>query len=62
MFDGKRLGLTNRDLAAWTEDELFECSYQMCDILSFKNYLREFNHVLAKGYWTNAKNVTNEKT
>ena len=27
MFDDKRLGLTNRDLAAWTEDELFECSY-----------------------------------
>ena len=62
MFVDKRRKLTNGDLVTWTELEVYECSLEICRILSFKNYLTEFVHTFVKSYWTNAKNVSKGKT
>ena len=62
MFVDKRIKLTNGDLVTWTELEVYECSLEICRILSFKNYLTEFIHTFVKLYWTNAKNVSKGKT
>ena len=62
MFVDKRIKLTNGDLVTWTELEVYECSLEICRILSFKNYLTEFIHTFVKSYWTNAKNVSKGKT
>ena len=62
MFVDKRIKLTNGDLVTWTELEVYECSLEICRILSFKNYLTKFIHTFVKSYWTNAKNVSKGKT
>ena len=62
MFVDKRIKLTNGDLVTWTESEVYECSLEICHILSFKNYLTDFIHTFVKSYWTNAKNVSKGKT
>ena len=62
MFVDKRIKLTNGGLVTWTELEVYECSLEICRILSFKNYLTEFIHTFVKSYWTNAKNVSKGKT
>ena len=54
------MGFTNRDLATRTEEKLVEPSNDICQILSIKNYLKEFVHGYIKGIWINAKNVTRE--
>ena len=55
MFVDKRVKLTNGDLVTWTELEVYECSFEICRILSFTNYLTEFIHTFVKSYWSNAK-------
>ena len=54
------MGLTNHDLATWTEEELVEPSNDICQTLYIKNYLKEFIYGIVKGYWINAKSVTRE--
>ena len=48
------MGLTNGDLATWTEEKLVESSNDICQILSIKNYLKEFVHGYINGFWINA--------
>ena len=60
IFDNKKLGITNRDLVTWKEEELVDPSNDICEILCIKNYLKEFIYGIVRGYWINAKNVTRE--
>ena len=60
IFDNKKLGITNRDLATWKKEELVEPSNDICEILCIKNYVKEFMFGIVRRYWINAKNVTRE--
>ena len=55
IFDDKRIGITNSDLASWEYGQVASIAATMCEILSIRNYLTSYVTDVLKDYWTNSQ-------
>ena len=55
MVEDRELGLTARDYATWTIDDIRELTDAFCGILCIRNYLVHFIFGILESYWKNCK-------
>ncbi|XP_067029002.1 uncharacterized protein [Acropora muricata] len=51
IFSNKEICLSEQDIIAWTEDDVFDVSVVIGDLSGVRNYLLEFIHGIIKSYW-----------
>jgi len=50
MVEDRELGLTARDYATWTTDDIHELTDAFCEILCIRNYLVNFISEILESY------------